>query len=327
MRLDAEGEKMTNAHESYELRQMQSLHLEAKIRMSQMRIRDWYDYWDGQVYISFSGGKDSTVLKHLVENTPGVYNVPSVFVDTGLEYPEVRKFATERADVVLRPEMRFDEVIKTYGYPVIGKEVAQMIDGVRRGVPSYTRKLNGVDKNGNPSPFRKRFAHYKPLVDAPFGISSQCCDVMKKKPAKTYEKQSGRKPYVGTMACESATRRQQWLKLGCNVFSDKNGRPVSKPLSFWTEQDILQYIQKFNLEYSSVYGDILPDESGNLCTSGCDRTGCMFCMFGLSQDGTPNRFQRMKKTHPRQYDYCMRPVEEKGLGLKTVLEYIGIPYE
>lgn len=53
----------------------------------------------------------------------------------------------------------------------------------------------------------------------------------------------------------------------------------------------------------------------------------MFCMFGCHLDGAPNRFQRMKETHPRQYEYCMKPVEEKGLGLREVLDYIGVPYE
>jgi hypothetical protein len=81
-----------------------------------------------------------------------------------------------------------------------------------------------------------------------------------------------------------------------------------------------------NLPYASVYGDIVETTKG-LATTGCDRTGCMFCMFGCTQDGTPNRFQRMKETHPRQYDYCMRPLDQKGLGLKDVLEYIGVPYE
>lgn len=58
-------------HEMWELKQMQSLPLEAKIRMTQRRIRDWYEYWNGMVYVSFSGGKDSTVLKHIVD---GMYN-------------------------------------------------------------------------------------------------------------------------------------------------------------------------------------------------------------------------------------------------------------
>ena len=81
---------MANKHESWELAQMQSLPLEAKIRMTQQRIRGWYDYWGGQVYVSFSGGKDSTVLKHIVD---GMYSdVPAVYVNTGLEYPEIQSF-------------------------------------------------------------------------------------------------------------------------------------------------------------------------------------------------------------------------------------------
>lgn len=67
--------------QTYELRQMQSLPLELKIIKSTQRIREWYEYWDGQVYVSFSGGKDSTVLLHLVRQQ--YPEVPAVFVDTG----------------------------------------------------------------------------------------------------------------------------------------------------------------------------------------------------------------------------------------------------
>lgn len=305
---------------------MQSLPLHAKVQMSKRRIRDWYDHWNGQVYISFSGGKDSTVLKHLVENTPGVYDVPSVFVDTGLEYPEVRRFATERATVVVRPEMRFDEVIKTHGYPVPTKRVADCVEGARRN-PNSTRMLRlkgelGGRKDGRPSKFDCPQWGY--LLDAPFKISAKCCDVMKKRPIKKYGKESKRKPYIGVMAAESQARKQEWLTNGCNAYDTPD--PASRPLSFWTEQDILQYIKENNLEYASVYGEIREDEQGKLYTSDCDRTGCMFCMFGCHMEKGKNRFQRMKETHPRQYEYCMRPIEEKGLGLAQVLDYIGVDY-
>lgn len=314
-------------HNSGDLKQMQSLPLTAKIRMSQRRIRDWYDHWDGQVYISFSGGKDSTVLKHLVQEVCGLSDVPAVFVDTGLEYPEVRKFATERADVVVRPEMRFDQVIKTYGYPVPTKRVADCVEGARRNPDSSRmRCLNGEAQarlDGKPSKFD--YSHWKYLLDAPFLISAKCCDIMKKRPIKKYGKTSKRVPYIGIMASESQTRKREWLTNGCNAYDSSD--PSSRPLSFWTEQDILQYIQEYNLEYASVYGDIAADDNGDLYTTGCDRTGCMFCLFGCHLQKGKNRFQLMKETHPRQYDYCMRPVEEKGLGIRQVLEYIGVPYE
>ena len=119
-------------HDKEDLRQRQALPLQAKILMTQRRIREWVDYWHDDVYVSFSGGKDSTVLKHIVDS---VYdNIPAVFVNTGLEYPEIQNFVREvkaekykcfNPDVeILRPEMRFDEVIRKYGYPVASKRVS-----------------------------------------------------------------------------------------------------------------------------------------------------------------------------------------------------------
>lgn len=320
------------------LRQKQALPLEGKVILAQQRIREWYDHWDGQVYISFSGGKDSTVLMHLVKD---MYpDVPAVFVDTGLEYPEVRKFATERADVVLRPAMRFDQVIKAYGYPVVSKEVARAAQYALKDGKSkvlYMKRFNGelLDKEGKKSSFNME--KWKFLLDADFPISAQCCDVMKKRPLKAYTKETGRMAIVGTMASESRQRRAQYLQYGCNAYDSKH--PISKPLSVWSEQDILQYIKQNELEIASVYGDIVerdqlkgqmrmfPDQWDELMTTGVNRTGCMFCMFGAQCEKAPNRFQRMKETHPRQYAYCMKPVDEGGLGLKKVLEYIGVPYE
>ena len=94
---------MVNKHAAYDLAQMQSLPLEAKILMAKRRIQEWYDYWDGGVYVSFSGGKDSTVLLHLVRS---MYpDVQAVFVNTGLEYPEIQAFVKQHDNVtILRPQ-------------------------------------------------------------------------------------------------------------------------------------------------------------------------------------------------------------------------------
>ena len=87
---------MGNKHNAYDLAQMQSLPLEAKIIMTQQRIRQWCDHWEGQVCVSFSGGKDSTVLKHIVDS---MYDdIPAVFVNTGLEYPEIQQFVRSIKD-------------------------------------------------------------------------------------------------------------------------------------------------------------------------------------------------------------------------------------
>ena len=325
-------------HTAYDLIQMQSLPLDIKIRMTKERIEQWYEHWDGMVYVSFSGGKDSTVLKHIVDS---MYDdIPAVFINTGLEYPEIQKFAISQKNVVtVRPEMRFDEIIKKYGYPVVSKEVAQTVweakKNAKTGKYAYRiKKLNGelLDKNGKPSTYN--IPKWKFLLDAPYDISHKCCDVMKKRPAKTYERKTGRKAIIGTLASESTLRKTQWVKYGCNAFESK--RPTSQPLSFWTEQDILHYIKQFDVPYCSVYGDIVPDEERTLLrTTGCDRTGCIFCMFGCHLEKEPNRFQRLKETHPRQYEYCIGGGEmvdgkwqpsKEGLGLGKVLDYINIKY-
>ena len=165
---------------------------------------------------------------------------------------------------------------------------------------------------------------YEYLFEAPFDVSEKCCDVMKKKPTHTYSKQTGKKPFVGTMACESAMRKTQWIKHGCNAFDIEN--PSSQPMSFWTEQDVLEYIDRFGLPYAKIYGDIIKDENDKYRTTGAQRTGCMFCMFGVHLEKEPNRFQRMKTTHPKQYAFCMKPISEGGLGLAEVLDYIGVKH-
>ena len=306
-----------------DLRQRQALPLEAKVYMTQARIREWYDHFDGNVCVSFSGGKDSTVLARLVRD---LYpEVPLVFCNTGLEFPEIQKFAKKMGAEFVRPRMSFSEVISKYGYPIISKEVAWAIYCARKIVNSPGKEKNNkrykrselqgkiLLKNGERSFFNKD--KWLPLCrETRFLMSNKCCQIMKEKPMSDYRKEKGLYPYIGTLAEESQVREASWLKYGCNAFDHAEKR--SRPLSFWREQDILQYIKQEGIEIASVYGEIVAyDDSGfeyqpmigvdcRLRCSGCDRTGCIFCGFGIHMERTP-RFQRLAKTHPRQYEYCM----------------------
>lgn len=344
-------------HEAWELQQMQSLPLSAKIRMSQNRIRGWYDNFQGCVYVARSGGKDSDVLGHLVKD---MYpDVPQVFVNTGLEFDSVRKHGIEVADVVLQPEMSFVEVITKYGYPIISKEVAGTISGARNSLKKgvYSHRLcklgvkeeeyGGLEHNSDfdyeanleKSLFNQK--KWKFLLDAPFRISNKCCDIMKKNPTKKYEKKTGNKPFIGTMATESLSRKTKWMQHGCNAFEEK--RPTSQPLSFWTEQDILQYILQKSIEVAKAYGIVGYEDSDGmvynnllfgkdlkLVTTGEKRTGCVFCMFGITQD--TERFLRLKEIEPKKYDYVMRGgkfddegmwIPHNGLGYKFVIDWLN----
>ena len=341
---------MSNKHAHYDLVQMQSLPLEAKIIMTQQRIRQWYEHWNGDVYVSFSGGKDSTVLLHLVR---GLYpNVEAVFVDTGLEYPEIKEFVKGVENVtVIRPKKSFRQVIQEYGYPVGTKRIALNIEygrkALERGDIDMFENYVCGKRIGKRTKEEYRFMplteRFMDLFYSEIKVSNKCCDVMKKKPMNDFQKKTSKKPIVGTLAEESRQRKDGWFKTGCNSFEGKS--PMSRPLSFWTEQDILHYIKKYNVPYCSVYGEIIADmpsefegqatiydvfgdyEGIKLKTIGCDRTGCMFCMFGCHLEKEPNRFQRMKETHPQIYNYCMKPIEEGGLGLGKVLDYIGVKYD
>ena len=225
---------------------------------------------------------------------------------------------------------------------------------------------NAEEQFGVKSLFNKE--KWLPLArDIPVMISHYCCQKIKKDPLNAYKRRTHRYPIMATMAEESRVRKQAWLRTGCNAFE---GKIQSKPMSFWTEQDVFQYIIENDLEICSVYGDIVAvDEDGNeydphnllidgckLKCTGCDRTGCIYCGFGAHLERGETRFQRLARTHPRQYEYCMGggqwvdnpaydPVapkmdgiwqnwnpkkiwvpSKKGLGLKTVFDMVNEIY-
>lgn len=291
----------------------QAMPLGLKIKFSLSRIEQWYREFDGKVYVSFSGGKDSTVLLHLVRSK--FPDVEAVFADTGLEFPEIRDFVKTIDNVTwIRPKMPFNKVVEKYGYPVVSKDIAKSIYEARHTKSEYLRnkRLFGASTNkaGKPYSYSKTgkiSEKWKKLLDAPFEVSSHCCTIMKKLPFYKYENETCKKPFIGTMACESNNRLRVYLNSGCNAFEAK--KPKSTPLAFWNEDDIWEYIKTYNVPYSKIYD------------MGYERTGCMFCMFGIQYDKEPNRFQKMKETHPLQYKYC---VEKLGCG--KVLDFMNISY-
>lgn len=316
------------------LKELQALPLERKILITQTRIIEWHQHYEGQVYVSFSGGKDSTVLLDIVRRT--YPEVQAAFVNTGLEYPEIRNFALSHENVIelfprwgkggkaygKKPEdiINFLDTVTYQGYPVISKAVSNAVLEARRTPGgSRWRRLHGeyVQRDGGRSQYN--YSKYLPLYDLPFKISDECCKLTKKGPAHIFQHKSGKHPMIATMAEESVIRKQAWITQGgCNAFSAKE--PTSKPMSFWRSQDVLQYIKRYGLDICSVYGDIVakgPDgftyelmdgfispETPLVC-SGCERTGCIFCAFGAHLEKGEGRFQRLRRTHPKHYEFCI----------------------
>ena len=193
---------------------------------------------------------------------------------------------------------------------------------IKANIPDEDRSMFSMEK-------------YKFFLNAPFEISHKCCDVMKKAPIKKYAKETGRQPITAQMASESRLRTQKWLQHGCNAFDSKY--PISNPMSFWLENDVLQYIHDNNLPICPVYGEVVEDTDGQMSladyglmdketpkykTTGCSRTGCMLCGFGCHLEKEPNRFQRLKETHPEMYK-LLDLMQNNGVTMREAIEWIN----
>ena len=393
-----------------ELQQLQALPLAVKIRKTEQRIKEWVDRWgeDG-VYVSFSGGKDSTVLLDIARK---LYpNLKAMFVDVPTQYIELRDFVNtyENVDIV-KPKISFIEVCEKYGFPLFSKEISSTINETKKylksvdklneaktmltdrqtdrqmiryayrmadmlGIDRRVNKENSLYKNlkmGNIPDITSRsrilmgcYPHkengeetheysnlydrskYLFMLSAEFEVSDMCCKIMKKLPAHKYGRETGRKGITAQMADESKLRTSQWIKKGCNGFDLKN--PISNPMSFWTEQDVLLYIKLNNLPICSVYGEVVKDyesmgqlegqisigellgaseleifelDKPILKTTGCSRTGCMLCGFGCHLEKSPNRFEQLKKTHPKMYA-LLDIVKNNGVTMREAIDWIN----
>lgn len=142
-------------HTYDELRQWQSLPLNVKVGMTKQRIRDWVrEYGEDGVYVSFSGGKDSTVLLDIVRNKCGYDKVPAVFVDVPTQYPELKEFVETFENVeIIKPKMNFVQVCEKYGFPMISKEVSECVSGAKKYLTSLLESEKALTDRQTDRPY------------------------------------------------------------------------------------------------------------------------------------------------------------------------------
>lgn len=280
-----------------ELKQRQSWALDQKIDHSLGVIDQFISRLNGQVYVGFSGGKDSTVLLDLCRIIKP--DIKAVFCNTGNEYPDIVRFVralknTEGYNIdIIYPKLRPREVFEKYGFPLISKLTSMKIDMVRKNPSSISaQRWAGISEpigcRSQPIPLKWRY-----LIQEEYHTSHLCCKYLKKNPMNEYSNKNNLKPIIGVMACESDKRTTDYLNQGgCNVFGEIGKVTKSLPLSIWLEDDIWEYIKSRNLKIADIYH------------KGAKRTGCMFCGYGI-QFKDDNRLELCYKLYPKFYKMFM----------------------
>lgn len=272
------------------LNERQGWTLAQKIDHSLGVIDQFNSHYNGEVYVAFSGGKDSCVMLSLVEMI--VPNVQCMFIMTGCESPSVCRFVRQMRDghniEIVRPEKTLKDVFAEYGFPLVSKRVSHDIYAVRRN--PYCQSSRDLLLRSNKHCIPERWMY---LLNEPYQVSERCCFWLKKKPSYDYAMRTGKHPFVGLMASESDTRAAMYVRRGgCNSFnSSGKAHPMSMPLAIWTEADVWAYIHDRHLPIPDIY------------ERGATRTGCMGCGFGAHMDHST--LDVMKQEWPRWYDMVM----------------------
>lgn len=299
--------------------------LDQKIMHSLMLIDEYYHHYNGKVYLAFSGGKDSVLLKWLCDKFTkacGYPDIPLVFNNTTNEYKQILDFVKSFGDRVvwLKPKMTFAQSLELNGYPLISKEQSQYIREAKTTKSDKLRdlRMNGrkkLTKSGKQYIQGKISEKWKFLVDEPINITNKCCDILKKDPAKKFEKETGLKPIVGVTQGEGGLRKQRsYMQDYCNTYGD---RPISKPLNIYFESDVWDVILSNKIPYCEIYDDQVID---GVLVSGEKRTGCAYCAFGQHlEDPENNKFTRNYYREKNRYLSFM-----DKLGYREALHKIGI---
>lgn len=293
------------------LAEQQKQPLGIKVAHSKRIIKQFYNHVNGKVYVSYSGGKDSTVLLHLVRS---IYSdCIAVFSNTTNEYPEIIKYVKKTPDVIwVHPKKTFKQMIKETGFPLVSKKVSRGIWVLRHPTENNkaTRKLclTGINQKGTYNQNSKLPEKWKFLTNTDhikFETTNKCCDVLKHEPIERFERENKLRPFIGTMAYESSGRAENYQMYGCNIFS--NGKEKSRPLSIWTEQDIWDYAKINDIKFCELYYDAISKNGKYIQAE--DRTGCMACGFGYHLEKSDlfnqDRFDRLKLRRPKLYENYM----------------------
>lgn len=249
-------------------------------------------YGEEQFYISFSGGKDSTVLHYLIDEALPGNHIPRVYADTGIEYNAVKAFVKELQTQddriqIIKPSVNIKQMLERDGYPFKSKGHSHVLAIYQQSGMGNTVKRYLYD---NRSKFNcPKALKYQFDDDFDLKISEKCCQRMKKEPFKRWEKENGRSIVLtGMMASEGGLRES----IQSCIITDKDGKlkkfhPLLKVSEEWENW----YIQERNIKLCKLY---YPPFSFK-------RTGCKGCPYAL---GLQEQLEVMYTLMPEEYQQC-----------------------
>ena len=263
-------------------------------------------YGEENFYISFSGGKDSTVLSALVDMAVPNNKIPRVYANTGIEYKMILEFVErERARehtwelVVLKPTVPIKPMLEKEGYPFKSKQHAKWVDTYQRkgkiqSIENYIQSEKADKKLYRPCP---NILKYQFDESFKLRISDKCCLNLKEKPLESWSKQN-HKPYgiVGVMREEGGRRMDaQCLAFKSNkLWHFQPLAPITKEWENW-------FIKEYNVEISDIY-----KEPYNL-----ERTGCKGCPFALHLQKELDVLQKFFPNERAQCETIWKPIYEE----------------
>jgi len=265
-------------------------------------INELYDL-EHNAYISFSGGKDSTVLHYLIDEALPGNKIPRVFFNTGIEYKLVLSFVTEMAKnderfVIKTVGKDIRKTLDNVGYPFKSKLHSKKLFEYRKGYPcksvqGYFRKTEEKYTLSCPEKLL-----YQTEKDFTLKISDKCCYEFKKYPAQNYEKESGRRVCMTGMRKEEGGNR---FGISCTVFSDSGNIRKFHPLAIVDEKFINEYVNKNNIKLCELY---YPPYNFT-------RTGCKGSPYSLFLQRDLDTLEKLLPQERKQCEYIWKPVYDE----------------
>ena len=253
-------------------------------------------------YISFSGGKDSTVLHYLMDEALPGNNIPRVFSNTGIEYLAIVDFVKQMAAndpriTTIYPAKKIKEMLEEKGYPFKSKEHAKRVKQYQNS-HIITEYLKEYLENKGTHFTCPAILHYQFTEECKLKISHLCCQELKKKPFHKWEKENGRAIAITGMVKKEGGARAQ---VQC-VITDKEGNLTHfHPLAPVTEEWEKWYIQEKGIKLCKLY---YPPYNFR-------RTGCKGCPFALDLQSQLDTMAMYFPAEKRQCEYIWKPVYEE----------------